>query len=90
MALRDPVLILVGFDRASIPMHAGKRTREGLGHSGVILYRRWVSRVELHLPPCTAFRDTLLLSRPTVLPSTGGFALIGECVVRGSLLGGQL
>jgi hypothetical protein len=40
MALRESETILVGFDRASIPMHAGKLTREGLGHAGVILFRR--------------------------------------------------
>ncbi len=45
MALRESELILVGFDRASIPMHAGRLTREGLGHAGVILFRRTVSAV---------------------------------------------
>jgi hypothetical protein len=39
MALRESKMILVGFDRASIPMHAGTLTREGLGHAGVILFR---------------------------------------------------
>jgi hypothetical protein len=43
MALREAGLILVGFDRASIPMHAGELTRGGLGHAGVILFRRSVS-----------------------------------------------
>lgn len=43
MALREADLILVGFDRASLPMHAGQLTREGLGHTGVILFRRSVS-----------------------------------------------
>lgn len=43
MALRETNLILVGFDRASLPMHAGRLTREGLGHAGVILFRRSVS-----------------------------------------------
>jgi hypothetical protein len=38
-------MILVGFDRASIPMHAGELTREGLGHAGVILFRRSVSAI---------------------------------------------
>ena len=42
MALRESEMILVGFDRASIPMHAGQLTREGLGHAGVILFRRSV------------------------------------------------
>lgn len=45
MALREAGLILVGFDRASIPMHAGELTREGLGHAGVVLFRRSVSAV---------------------------------------------
>ncbi|MBE0544273.1 MAG: hypothetical protein IH623_23280 [Verrucomicrobia bacterium] len=43
MTLREAGLILVGFDRASLPMHAGQLTREGLGHAGVILFRRSVS-----------------------------------------------
>jgi hypothetical protein len=38
-------MVLVGFDRASLPMHAGELTREGLGHAGVILFRRSVSAV---------------------------------------------
>ena len=42
MTLRDHGMILVGFDRASLPLHAGTLTREGLGHAGVILFRRSV------------------------------------------------
>lgn len=45
MTLREHRLILVSFDRASMPMHAGTLTREGLGHAGVILFRRSVSQV---------------------------------------------
>jgi hypothetical protein len=45
MTLRDSGIILMGFARASIPMHAGELTREGLGHAGVILFRRTVSAV---------------------------------------------
>ena len=45
MTLHEEGLILVGFDRASLPMHAGRLTREGLGHAGVILFRRSVSAV---------------------------------------------
>jgi hypothetical protein len=45
MALRELEMILVGFDRASLPMHAGKLTREGLGHAGVILFRRSVPAI---------------------------------------------
>jgi len=42
MTLREHALILVGFDRASLPMHAGSLSREGVGHAGVILFRRSV------------------------------------------------
>ena len=45
MALRESSLILVGFDRASMAMHAGNLTREGLGHFGIVLFRRSVSRL---------------------------------------------
>jgi hypothetical protein len=42
MTLREVNLVLVGFDRASMAMHAGALTREGLGHAGIILFRRSV------------------------------------------------
>lgn len=45
MMLREADLILVSFDRASLPMHAGNLTREGLGHTGIILFRRSVSAI---------------------------------------------
>lgn len=45
MILRESELVLVGFDRASIPMYAGRLTREGLGHAGAILFRRSVPRL---------------------------------------------
>lgn len=45
MALREAGMILVSFDRATLPYHAGILTREGLGHAGVILFRRVVSTV---------------------------------------------
>ena len=45
MALRDAGLIGVGFDRASLPVHAARATREGLGHAGIVLFRRTVSVV---------------------------------------------
>jgi hypothetical protein len=45
MTLRDEDLILVSFDRSSLAHHAGLLTREGVGHSGVILFRRIVSRI---------------------------------------------
>ena len=45
MTLRESKMILVGFDRASISMHAGELTREGLGHAGVILFRRPVPAI---------------------------------------------
>ena len=36
-------MILVSFDRASMPLHAGSLTREGVGHAGVVLFRRSVN-----------------------------------------------
>jgi len=42
MTLREHEMVLVSFDRASLPMVAGTLTREGLGHAGVILFRRSV------------------------------------------------
>jgi hypothetical protein len=45
MMLREVGLVLVGFDRTSMPMHAGDLTRQGLGHAGVILFRRLVPTV---------------------------------------------
>lgn len=45
MTLRDHRMILVGFDRASMPMHAGTLTREGVGHAGVILFRRSIPTI---------------------------------------------
>jgi hypothetical protein len=45
MAWRETETILVGFDRASLPMHAVDLTREGLGHAGVVLFRRFVPTI---------------------------------------------
>jgi hypothetical protein len=45
MQLREHGIILVGFDRASMALHAGTLTREGLGHAGVILFRRSVGTI---------------------------------------------
>jgi hypothetical protein len=45
MTLREAGLVLVGFDRTSMPMRAGDLTRQGLGHAGVILFRRLVPTV---------------------------------------------
>lgn len=42
MSLREAKRVLVSFDRASLAAHAGQLTREGLGHAGVILFRRVV------------------------------------------------
>ncbi len=42
MTLREAGMVLVSFDRASLPLHAGNLTREGLGHAGLILFRRSV------------------------------------------------
>lgn len=45
MTLHEAGIVLVGFDRASLPMHAGVLTREGLGHAGIILFRRSVPSI---------------------------------------------
>ena len=45
MTLREHGMILIGFDRASMALHAGTLSREGLGHSGIVLFRRSVSVV---------------------------------------------
>jgi hypothetical protein len=45
-ALREAGLSVVGFDRRTMAMHAGQLTREGAGHSGVILFRRSVSQMD--------------------------------------------
>lgn len=45
MTLRDHAMILIGFDRASMLLHAATLTREGVGHAGIILFRRSVSTV---------------------------------------------
>ena len=37
MTLREHEMILVGFDRASMPLHAGTLTRAGVGHAGVMV-----------------------------------------------------
>lgn len=42
MSLREVGHVLVSFDRASLAAHAGRLTREGLGHAGVILFRRTI------------------------------------------------
>ena len=44
--LREHGLIIVGFDRRTMAMHAGQLTREGAGHAGVILFRRSVSQMD--------------------------------------------
>ena len=45
ITLREENLVLVSFDRSSLAHEAGKLTREGVGHSGIILFRRTVSRI---------------------------------------------
>jgi len=45
MLLGESAMILVSFDRASLPMHAGELTRAGLGHAGIILFRRSVPAI---------------------------------------------
>ena len=44
--LREHGLIIVGFDRRTMAMHAAQLTREGAGHAGVILFRRIVSQMD--------------------------------------------
>src|ERR1035437_3328234 len=44
--LREHGLIIVGFDRRTMAMHAGQLTREGAGNAGVILFRRNVSQMD--------------------------------------------
>src|SRR5438874_5257488 len=44
--LREDGLVVVGFDRRTMAMHAGQLTREGAGHAGVILFRRNVSQMD--------------------------------------------
>jgi hypothetical protein len=44
--LREHGLIIVSFDRRTMAMHAGRLTREGCGHAGVILFRRSVSQLD--------------------------------------------
>ncbi len=44
--LREHTLILVGFDRRTMAMHAGDLTKAGAGHTGVILYRRNVAQMD--------------------------------------------
>ena len=44
--LREHGLMLVGFDRRTMAMHAGQLTREGSGHAGVILFRRMISQMD--------------------------------------------
>jgi len=44
--LREHGLIIVGFDRRTMAMHAGELTREGTGHAGVILFRRSVAQMD--------------------------------------------
>src|SRR5262245_2400456 len=43
--LREHGLVLVSFDRRTMALHAGELTRAGLGHAGVILFRRSVSQM---------------------------------------------
>ena len=44
--LREHGLVIVGFDRRTMALHAGQLTREGSGHAGVILFRRIVSQMD--------------------------------------------
>ena len=44
--LGEAGLVLAGFDRRTMAMHAGQLTREGTGHAGVVLFRRSVSQMD--------------------------------------------
>jgi len=44
--LREHDMVIVGFDRRTMAMHAGELTREGAGHAGVILFRRSVAQMD--------------------------------------------
>lgn len=44
--LRGHGLVIVGFDRRTMAMHAGQLTREGAGHAGIILFRRSVGQMD--------------------------------------------
>jgi hypothetical protein len=48
--LREQGLVIVGFDRRTMAMHAGQLTREGTGHAGVILFRRNISQMDYGKP----------------------------------------
>jgi hypothetical protein len=50
--LREHGLIIVGFDRRTMAMHAGQLTRESTGHAGVILFRRSVSQMDYGKQSC--------------------------------------
>lgn len=42
IACADAGLVLVAFDRATLPWHAGQVIRAGHDHGGLVLYRRTV------------------------------------------------
>ena len=42
LTLRESGLIFVSFDRRTLADEAGRLSREGLGHAGVILFRRLI------------------------------------------------
>ena len=42
MACAEAGLVLVAFDRATLPWHAGQLLRAGDGHGGLVLFRRTV------------------------------------------------
>lgn len=44
--LREHELVIVSFDRRTMAMHAGRLTREGAGHAGVILFRRIIRQLD--------------------------------------------
>ena len=49
MACAEAELVLVPFDRATLPWHAGKVLRSGHDHGGLILFRRTVRSTDYGL-----------------------------------------
>jgi hypothetical protein len=45
-AARPGGFIVVSFDRSTLAFHAGELSRKGLGHAGVILFRRSVAQMD--------------------------------------------
>jgi hypothetical protein len=46
LACAQAKLVLIAFDRATLPWHAGQLLRSGLDHGGLILFRRTVRSID--------------------------------------------